>query len=172
MITEMDSSFSSQTEPSVNKSHFRSNSLLSPSFDIKLYRNKNNTNKKIDLKRSISTFDSFMKSNKIKKKISNLNTDYFNNSKTFTSFNSSASSSNNILKNTNFKKEISVISPTLSSSKRKHFYLSDIMQTKYKFGALNTLVKDKKAMPLSRKELIKKKDLENYNSFISGFKLN
>ena len=94
------------------------------------------------------------------------------NSKTFTSFNSSASSSNNILKSTNFKKEISVMSPTASSSKRKHFYLSDIMQTKYKYGALNTLIKDKKAMPLSRKELIKKKDLENYNAFISGFKLN
>ena len=168
----MDSSFASQTEPNVNKSHFRSNSLLSPSFDIKLYRNKTNTNKKIELKRSISTFDSFMKTNKIKKKIYNLNSDYFNNSKTFTSFNSSASSSNNILKSTNFKKEISVMSPTASSSKRKHFYLSDIMQTKYKYGALNTLIKDKKAMPLSRKELIKKKDQENYNAFISGFKLN
>ena len=113
-----------------------------------------------------------MKTNKIKKKIYNLNSDYFNNSRNFTSFNSSASSSNNILKNTNFRKEISVMSPTASSSKRKHFYLSDIMQTKYKYGALNTLIKDKKAMPLSRKELIKKKDLENYNAFISGFKLN
>lgn len=176
LITEMDqplsTSFTYQNTTCTNNSNVQSQSFVShtktpSSFDFsRIYRSENSLMK---VRRSVSTFDCFMKANKIKKKIGRMNDDYFPCSKTFTSFNKPLLINSKIVNNTNFNKEIAALSPTFTSTKKKHFYLSDIMRTKYTFSSLNPISKDKKPKPLSKKELLKTKDKENFNTFLLGF---
>lgn len=176
LITEMDhplsTSFTYINTTCSNNSNVQSPPVVShtrtpSSFDFsRIYRSENGFMK---VRRSVSTFDCFMKANKIKKKIGKMNDDYFSCSKTFSTFNKPVIINSKIVNNTDFNKEIAALSPTFTSTKKKHFYLSDIMRTKYTFSSINRISKDKNVKPLSKKELLQKKDKENFNTFLLGF---
>lgn len=93
-----------------------------------------------------------------------------NKKKYFSFFNSPPAFHNHIVKNeAKFKNEIKAISPTLGANKRKDFYLTDIMQTKYSFGPFSTLQRDKEHVKQVSNDMKFQKE-DSIHKYMKGFK--
>jgi hypothetical protein len=69
-------------------------------------------------------------------------------------------------KNNSFKKEISSFSPTSYKRNINYYFLSDIMSSDLTFDKINFRLKKSKIKVVPLKEIMKKKERENYEKFI------
>ena len=167
------------TECGSNSSHVRQNSMSNNLSSLSSVSNiftdsgklSRAPHKELKVQRSVSTFNCFMNSSKIQKEIRAINNEYFNNTKYF-SHKNLPPRINTTLNRPTGKHDIGYVSPTAysSSNKRRHYYLSDIMRAKFNVKSFNKL-KDRSYVPLSKKEIIKKKEEEHFRNFADGFRV-
>ena len=147
LITEMDQPLSTSFTY-INTTCSNNSSVQSPpvvshtrtpsSLDFsRIYRSENGLMK---VRRSVSTFDCFMKANKIKKKIGKMNDDYFPCSKTFTTFNKPVVINSKIVNNTDFNKTI--LSYPISEQTGQESDTSDAMGWIRERQTYETLIKE------------------------------
>ena len=143
--------------------------------------------------KTVSTFETFMNNNKMKRRIFKMNNNMttendkdnemkgmnctlkgksiINKKKYFSYLNSPPAFHNHIVKNeAKFRNEIKAISPTLGANKRKDFYLTDIMQTKYTFGPFSTLQRDKEHVKQVSSNELKFEKEDSVHKYMKGFK--
>ena len=115
-------------------------------------------------------FKNYMKNiNTINKKIININDSCFGKkNKTFCFINSPPIS---LKHSNNFQKEISSFSPTSYKRNINFFYLSDIMNSDITFDKLNFRLKKSQIKVVPLKEIMKKKERDNYEKFLKDLEI-
>ena len=115
-------------------------------------------------------FKNYMKNiNTINKKIININDSCFGKkNQTFCFINSPPIS---LKHSNNFQKEISSFSPTSYKRNINFFYLSDIMNSDITFDKLNFRLKKSQIKVVPLKEIMKKKERENYEKFVKDLSI-
>lgn len=157
---------------------------------ISLSRDLNRNKNDIALHKTVSTFETFMNNNKMKRRIFKMNNNMTgdtaegrslksksslngnertNHKKRFAFWNAPPGFWNKIVNEGKFKNEIKAMSPMMGSERRKEFYLTDIMQTKYTFGPLCRLNRDREHVKKVSNEMGSQKE-DSVHRYMKGFK--
>ena len=142
------------------------------------------------VKRSVSTFECFMNNkNKMKKKIGMISDDCFklntacnnynnsysnnnNNQKSVSYINSQPKFYNNIVKNTNIKTEIAIVSPTwYRNPPKKKYFIADKLRKQVPYGNDYNKERNRFSLTENKRDEIRKKDHQHLMEFASGFKV-